>query len=367
MTASIEQLETIAREESRAALATLVAARGGTSGREGARMWVGSSGRVLGAVTLGGCVEARVLEEAEGVLTSGRARLLSIDLGEEEAWDFGLTCSGTVDVLVEPVELHRADDPVVAAERAVEEEVRAGRRVVTVARMEGSAERLVVRADGTTLGTLGETALDEEAAIQAAEVLSGGSSRPAVVGEASGREIAVFCEVHAPATMLFVIGAGPVAVPLVRIGRVLGLRTVVVDGRERFATRDRFPEADEILIGTPDRVLPELPLASASLVVLVAHDYKYDLPALRTLLASDVGYIGLLGSRRRGRAILEFLAEEGVPPEALARVRVPVGLDIGARTAPEIALSVLAEALMVRSGRLGGPLRDTAAPAASPG
>lgn len=367
ITAALEQLHAIARDEPRATLATLVATRGGTSGREGARMWAGATGRVLGAVTLGGCVEARVLEEVDAVLASGRPRLLSIDLGEEEAWDFGLTCSGSVDVLLEPVEVRSREDPVVMAAQAVEEELRAGRSVATISLLEGSVARLVVRADGTRAGTLGEPALDEEGAALAHALLSDGSGRPVSLREGQGSAVGAFCEVHSPPTTLFVIGAGPVAVPLVHIARVLGLRTVVLDGRERFATRERFPEADEILVGNPERLLLELPLARTSFVVLVAHDYKYDLPALRTVLATDVGYVGLLGSRRRGRAILGFLADEGVPAEALARVRVPIGLDIGARTAAEIALSVMAEALAVRSGRTGGPLRDGAMTAASGG
>jgi xanthine dehydrogenase accessory factor len=158
--------------------------------------------------------------------------------------------------------------------------------------------------------------------------------------------------------VLVIVGATHVAMPMTALARTLGFRVVVIDGRERFATRDRFPDADAIHVGMPSELVAAQPLGRATSVVLVAHDYKYDLPVLRTVLASEVGYIGLLGSARRGQAIREFLASEGVSANDLARVRVPIGLDIGARSAAEIALSVLAEAIAVRESRPGTPMRE---------
>jgi xanthine dehydrogenase accessory factor len=122
------------------------------------------------------------------------------------------------------------------------------------------------------------------------------------------------------------------------------------------ATRERFPAADELVVGIPSEVAQRTPLSGSSAVVLVAHDYKYDLPVLRHVLASPAGYVGLLGSRRRGEAIRRLLAEEGVDKAALARIRVPIGLDLGARSAPEIALAILAEAVALRHGGSGRPL-----------
>lgn len=146
--------------------------------------------------------------------------------------------------------------------------------------------------------------------------------------------------------------------PLVTLAKSLGYRTVVVDGRPRLATRERFPDVDELLVGIPSELVRRIALRPTTALVLVAHDYKYDLPVLKAVLASDAAYVGLLGSARRGKAILEFLADEGVPREQLDRVRVPVGLDIGARSAAEIALSVLAEALAVLRSRPGGAMRE---------
>jgi xanthine dehydrogenase accessory factor len=173
----------------------------------------------------------------------------------------------------------------------------------------------------------------------------------------------LYFERHAPPQTLVVFGATHVAMPLVSLGAVMGLRTVVVDGRDHFATRERFPDADEILVGMPSELASRMPLGRESMVVLLSHDYKYDLPVLRAVLESEAAYVGVLGSRRRGRALLDFLAGEGVSPEHLARVRIPVGLDIGGQTPEEIALSVLAEAVAVHHGRSGGPMRDRSAPA----
>jgi xanthine dehydrogenase accessory factor len=137
---------------------------------------------------------------------------------------------------------------------------------------------------------------------------------------------------------------------LVELARPLGFHTAVVDSRPRFATRERFPAADILLVGIPSEIVKGLPLSSSTAVILVAHDYKYDLPILRHVLSSPVGYIGVLGSRRRGEGLLQLLREDGVPEEALRCIRVPIGLDLGGRSVPEIALAILAEVVATRYG-----------------
>ena len=146
--------------------------------------------------------------------------------------------------------------------------------------------------------------------------------------------------------------------PLVNLAREMGLRSMVIDGRPRFATRERFPNADELLIGIPSEIAGTLEYTSSTFVVLTAHDYKYDIPVLKTVLKTEAAYIGLLGSKKRGQAILKFLKESGIDDAAISRVRVPTGLDIGAQSAAEIALSILAEAMAVQRGRPGMPLRE---------
>ena len=343
----------------RAAIATLVATEGSSPKDAGARMWVDDRGEIVGGVTIGGCVDARVIEASTQVLSEGRPALLSMALGDEDAWSLGMTCAGTVEVLIEPFDPAVAADPVRGALEAVAEQIAEGRRAVVVAPLDGSRGRLVVFETGRHQGTLGHRDLDSAAARQAVARLADGAARSgtAVVDGPSGATRLYF-EHHAPPLTLVVFGATHVAIPLVTLAGTLGLRTVVVDGRERFATRERFPTADELLVGMPSEIAERLPLGANALVVLLSHDYKYDLPVLRAVLESDAAYIGCLGSARRGTAMLEFLAGEGISVGRLARVRIPVGLDIGARSAAEIALSALAEAIATARGRAGGPMRD---------
>jgi xanthine dehydrogenase accessory factor len=175
--------------------------------------------------------------------------------------------------------------------------------------------------------------------------------------------VRAFAEVFTPPATLVVVGASHVAMPLVTLARTLGYRTAVLDGRPRFATRERFPDADEVRIGVPSELITGYPLIASTALVLVAHDYKYDLPVLRHALATGTGYIGMLGSTRRGAAILKLLREDGVDEASLARVRVPIGLDLGARSAPEIALAILAEIQLVRGQGTGQPLSVKRRPA----
>jgi xanthine dehydrogenase accessory factor len=345
-------------------MATLVAAEGSSPRDAGARMWVDAEGRILGSVTIGGCVDARVIEEAGRVVERRQPVLLHLSLGDEDAMALGMTCGGSVEVLIEPVNAADPGDPVAAALRAAGTEAAAGRVAAVVAPLDGSVSRIVVRDDGSVAGSLGAASLDEAAAAAAREVIAGGRSGVRTVRMA-GAEARVYIERHAPPLTLVVFGATHVAMPLVRLAKVVGLRAVVADGRERFATRERFPDADELLVGMPSEIAGGLSLGRTSLVVLLAHDYKYDLPVLRTVLDTPAAYVGVLGSARRGRALLDFLAQEGVPPDQLERVRVPVGLDIGARSPEEIALSVLAEAIAVGRGRPGGPMRDRSAATAA--
>src|SRR5439155_1611072 len=146
-------------------------------------------------------------------------------------------------------------------------------------------------------------------------------------------------------SIMLIVGAGHVSMPLTSLARIVGFKTIVIDGRPRFATRERFPDVDELKIGIPSELVREVPLVPTTALVLVAHDYKYDLPVLKHALQTPVGYIGLLGSSRRGKAILDLLREDGVAEDLLTRVRVPIGLDLGAQAAPEIALAVLAQEL----------------------
>jgi xanthine dehydrogenase accessory factor len=330
-----------------AAMATLVSAKGSTPRTAGARMWVGDGGRILGSVTIGGCVDARVIAESERALREGGARLLTFSLGDEEAWEIGLTCGGEIEVLIERVDASDESDAVVAAYRDARRIVAANGEATVVTRLDGPRSRLVAT-DDELLGTLGDRDMDAAAA-SIAHQRRGVAWIDTVT--TVGGSFRLYFEHCAAADTVVIYGAGEIARSLVPIVRELGMHTVLVDGRERFATRERFPDADEIRVGMPSEIAEQLPVTSRTHVVLVAHDYKYELPVLRLLLPSNAGYVGMLGSRRRGETIKRMLREDGVPDEAIARLHTPIGIDIGARSTAEIALAIAAEIIAVREGK----------------
>ena len=315
MSELFDQIDSLRQVEGKAALATLVSTHGTTPRKEGAKMWVGEDGRILGSVTIGGCVDAEVMAEAEDVLSGARPKLLSLDLGDEDAWEIGLTCGGTIEVFLEPVALGAgpAPDGALALYETLRGHVAAGGSGAILTRMDppDAGAKLLLLDDGRRVGSLGDPALDAAAPAAARGPLGTGVSR--TVGLGPGEAVRVFVEVHLPPPTLLVVGGSHVAMPLVTLARSLGYRTVVVDGRPRLATRERFPDVDELLVGIPSELVRRIPLHPTTALVLVAHDYKYDLPVLRHALAGEVGYIGMLGSRRRGDAILRMLREEGVP------------------------------------------------------
>jgi len=334
------------------AVATLVNTRGTTPRKEGAKMVVGQQGDIVGSVTIGGCVDAQVIEEAEDVLSTMRPRLLELNLGDEEAWEIGLTCGGTIEVFVEPLALDRTDDVASRFYERVHAHARSGGRGAIVTRLQGAdGGKLLVLDDGTVEGTFGEAFLDERFVAEAREAIAAGASRTLFL-----EGVRAFAEVVTPPSLLLVVGASHVAMPLLTLARTLGYRTAVLDGRPRFATPERFPDVDDLKIGIPSELITGYPLIPTTALVLVAHDYKYDLPVLKHALGTTVGYIGMLGSSRRGAAILNLLREDGVDEASLGRVRVPIGLDLGARSAPEIALAILAEIQAVRAGASGMPM-----------
>ena len=349
-----EDIEKLAHAEKRVAMATLVATRGTSPKREGAKMWVGEEGRILGSVTIGGCVDARVIAESEHALSSFKPRLVEMKLGNEDAWEIGFSCAGDLDVFIEPVDLSRADN-VLDLYRGVRKLVGGGISVVLATSLKENPRRLLIVEYGENFGSLGSEELDDEAQIVARELMRKGVSRTVSIGPDS---LPVFFETHGPMPTLIVFGASHVAMPLVSLAHDLGLKTIVVDGRPRFATRERFPDADDLLIGIPSEIANKLAYSSSTFVVLTAHDYKYDLPVLKVVLPARPAYVGLLGSKRRGAAIKQFLREDGMDPSLLDQLHVPTGLDIGAETAPEIALSILAEAVALRSGRSAAFLRE---------
>lgn len=312
-------------------------------------MLVGASGKLLGGVTIGGCVDAQVIEAGDTLIGEGGRRMLDISLDDDEAWEIGLTCGGNVEVAIECIAPSDRDDPVVAAYAAVRSAIDDDRAAVVVSSLDGPRAAMVVEENGARAGTLGDDALDAAAATSALEALKSGSRAETVSSPSGDRRL--FFDRFALPTTLVIVGAGQIAMSLTRFARELEMRTIVVDGRERYATPERFPDADEIRVGMPSEIVASIAPGKRAAVVLVSHDYKYELPVLRSLLRSNVGYLGMLGSKKRGAAVRDILREEGFTEDELARVRTPIGLDIGGKSSPEVALSIVAEIVALRSGK----------------
>ena len=310
----LEQLESLRPHEQRVAMASLVGARGGSPRPLGAKLFVGEGGRLVGSVSIGGCVDARVVEHGERLLRADRSERVTVSVDDAEALELGLTCGAEFDLLIEPISLDEGDPTV----RAYASAVRISRG--------------------------GRTAF-------VATTLTGGAARHTVHPDAyDGPQDGVFVERIAPADPVVLVGASDVAAALARQARALGLRVIVVDGRERYATRDRFSTADEVLVGMPsDLVRPFL--VPGAFIVLTAHEYKYELPILREALRAPVRFVGMLAGRKRADAVRALLRDEGLSAEEVGRLHSPIGLDTGGREPEEIALSIAAQLVAVREGK----------------
>ena len=357
----LEAIETLSERGEKMALATVVAVRGSTYRRPGARLLVRGDGELIGNIS-GGCIDGDVQELAREVMGGGKARLVDFDLtaDDEAVWGWGLGCNGAMELFVEPAE--KAFEVAGALRRAVEEE----REVSVVTVIESSVDgvergaRLVVHPDGHREKSLGNAEVDDDAAAAAAAALAKGLSIKQDL-EIAGGVVTAFVEVLEPSPRLLICGAGHDAIPLVRFAAALGWRPVVIDDRDRFLTRDRFPEADGFI--SLSRPLEAAGMAKPdrrTFVVVMTHNYLRDKDYIHSFLGTDVAYIGSLGPRKRLGAVLTDLAKEGVEPseEDLEKIYAPAGLDVGAEGPEEVAWAIMAELLAVRTGRRAGFLRD---------
>ncbi|MFE1292256.1 XdhC family protein [Streptomyces sp. NPDC058751] len=345
------------------AVATVVTVHGSAPRRPGAALAVAADGTAIGSVS-GGCVEGAVYELCRQALLDGTTVRERFGHSDEDAFAAGLTCGGVLDVLVTPVRADAAVRPVLAA--AVATAARGG--AVAVARVvDGpaglSGRALVVRPDGSRTGGLGaHPALDRTVADRAAAFLGAGRTGTLEIGERDshcGSPLTVLVESAVPAPRMVLFGAIDFASALVRLGKFLGHHVTVCDARPVFATAERFPEADEIVVDWPHRYLERTGTDARTVLCVLTHDPKFDVPLLKLALRLPVAYVGAMGSRRTHLDRAARLREEGVTDRELARLRSPVGLDLGALTPEETALSIAAEIVMTRHGGGGGPLSGT--------
>ncbi|MBI2247064.1 MAG: XdhC family protein [Armatimonadetes bacterium] len=357
----LDAIDRHAREGQQMALATIVGVRGSTYRREGARLLCTERQQMIGNIS-GGCLESDIMVVAEDVMATGRPRMVTYDLTADDdmVWGLGLGCNGAVDVFVEHVD---PASPVLPLLRdAIVNEKSLG--LVTI--MEGvgtTGARLAVYADGTRIGTLGEARLDERAKRAALAAIEEGLSRVQTLPVGDG-EVKVFVESIRPPIRLVVCGAGHDAIPVVQFAAMLGWRTIVVDQRERFLTRERFPGAREFIKADPAEAAALVPIDSQTYVVVMTHNYLHDRDLLRGFLRSGAPYVGMLGPRIRTEKILSELQHAGLPVSDRDRARIfgPVGLDLGSEGPEEIALAVVGEILAVESGRQASFLRERTGP-----
>ena len=302
------------------ALATVVETWGSSPRPLGSKMIVTRSGKMAGSVS-NGCIEGAVFEESQKVLNAGKPRLAAFGVADDVAFSVGLACGGHIEVYIQPLA------PV--HQRLIEQLGQNRPATLRTNLVTGEAEL----SEGTPRGT-----------------------------ELARRDGDWFIEPFRRPAHLVIVGAIHIAIPLHRLAKLMGYRVTVVDARAKFATKERFPEADELIVAWPDEAMKALTLDNSTYVVILTHDPKFDLPALRSVLGKDVGYIGAIGSRKTNENRFSALREEGFTEEQISRVHGPVGLDLGGRGAEETALGILAEITAVRFGGSGSFMREARRP-----
>ncbi len=356
------------RDGGTAGVATVVRTFRSAPRPPGASMVVAPDGTVSGSVS-GGCVEGAVYELAGEVVADGTPRLQRYGVSDDDAFAVGLTCGGILDVFVEAVSQHTFPDF-----DEVVEDIEAHRPVATatvVAHPDPSwvGRRLVVRpdsADTPVTGTLGSARADAAVTDDARGLLDAGRSEVLTFGpdgERRGVGMEVFVAGHAPRPRMLVFGAIDFAAAVARQGSLLGYRVTVCDARAVFATHSRFPDADEVVVDWPHRYLQAEHEAGRidprTVVTVLTHDPKFDVPLLEVALRlPEVGYIGAMGSRKTHHDRLDRLREVGVTEDEIARMSSPIGLDLGARTPEETAVSIAAEIIATQWGGSGSRLTD---------
>ena len=344
----------------RFALATVVRTWKSAPRPAGAVMAVAENGKVIGSVS-GGCVEGAVYELAKEVLESATPKLATFGVSDGDAFAVGLTCGGMLDIFIEPVDDHTYPmfDELLA--RIGDEQSVA---IATVVRPGPNSGRHMLVDRRSVDGTLGSDD-DDEAARFAARAMLTKTAVDTIDGDTvvQGRpELSVFVQSYAPARRMIVFGAIDFAGAVSRIGKFLGYRVTVCDARPIFATPERFPLADEVVVDWPHRYLSSQEVDEETVLCVLTHDPKFDIPLLKVALDTPARYIGAMGSRRTHADRVARLRAEGVPEHLISRVRSPIGLNLGGRTPEETAVSIAAEIISAATGCEAQPLSTLETP-----
>ena len=323
------------------ALATVIQTWGSSPRREGARMALTPDGNITGSVS-GGCVEGAVFEAGVAVLKSNRPQLLHFGVADETAWEVGLACGGSIDIFVKPLDIE--------AFKPLRSTLMEEKSAVLVTVVKGSDEvlgrEMLVREDGNVTGTISDK-LNQQVVKLAKETLSQGESHRALLDE----DVEVFVEVIAPPPTLIAVGGVHITIALMALAKTLGYRTIVVDPRSAFGNEGRFPHVDQLIQLWPEDAFQQIPITRSTAIAMLTHEPKLDDPALKIALPSSAFYVGALGSRTTQAKRRQRLLEEGLTEKQLDRLHGPIGLEIGAGTPEEIAISIMAEIVAARNSQ----------------
>lgn len=353
----LTELETWWRAGDTVGLGTVVGTWKSSPRQPGAAMAVGPDGTVVGSVS-GGCVEGAVYELAQESRTSLAPLLQRYGITDDDAFTVGLTCGGIIDVFVEAISQESFPEL-----GEVADDIREGRPVAVATLISGADDRIgsrmIVRPDAAT-GSLGSPRLDAAVRDDVQGLLQQGETMTlhyGTDGERRGDDLSVFVGCHAPKPRMIVFGAIDFAAAVARVGSFLGYRVTVCDARSTFATTKRFPDADEVVVQWPHKYLAGTDTDERTVVCVLTHDPKFDVPLLEVALRLPLAYLGAMGSRRTNADRDARLRELGYSDAELSRLRAPIGLDVGARTPEETAVSVAAEIIAARWGGSGAQLR----------
>lgn len=346
------------RDELPFALATVVRTWGSAPRQAGASLAVAAGGEVVGSVS-GGCVEGAVYELAEEVLRTDKPVLATYGVSDDDALAVGLTCGGILDVYVQPVgERHF---PHLSEVLSAVEAHRPVAVASVIAGPDGPGGNLVVSPEAVR-GTLGDSSLDDGVVEHVRGMLAAGATgvfHCGPLGEQRRDDLTIFVQSFVAPPRMLVFGAIDFAGAVARMGKFLGYHVTVCDARPVFATAKRFPEADEVIVDWPHRFLDKVEVDERTVICVLTHDPKFDVPLLQLALETPARYVGAMGSWRTHRERLQRLTEVGVDAQALARLSSPIGMDLGARTAEETAVAIAAEIIALQWGGTGRRLTDS--------
>jgi xanthine dehydrogenase accessory factor len=359
----IAAYEEATKAHKKTALATVVHVEGSSYRRPGARMLVTEDGQLTGAIS-GGCLEGDALRKARLVINQHQSLLVTYDTMDDDdaKLGVGLGCNGIIHILIEPIADHDSNNPLLKLK-----EFLAQRQEAVLVTLFCLADRhapqpgtcLLVKGSGKVMGRFKGNSFEDQLIREAQKALKDKTSRVKnyVVED---QKLTTFIEFLQPAVSLVILGAGNDVIPLVQMAGILGWETTVVDGRPHLATAERFPTADRVLVAKPKQVLSQITIDAQTVFVLMTHNYNYDWAILKELLQKETSYIGVLGPKKKMDRMLDDLKDSGNIPTStqIAMIFGPLGLDIGAETSEEIALSVLAEIKAILSKRTGKFLRD---------